>query len=208
VFDGGVRLAGKGAPVQEQKPTRRLAILAAVLLAGCGSSASSRHAASATPSKQVAAPVCLPQARDAVARYLRVAPSAVALAPQTGNNSMPQCSFTAHGARKRTVHVIANVNDGPQPYFVLERTAVEAAQQFTPSRMIAAPQSVTGLGIEADWFPAETQLMATDGKRLITVTVAWGSAPAAGKRALATAALRPYLRPQKNSASEAKGAPG
>ncbi len=71
---------------------------------------------------------------------------------------------------------------------------------FTVSRMIAAPQAVTGLGIEADWFPAETQLMATDGIRLITVSVTSQRGAHGRRRALAEALARTYLRHPKGAA--------
>jgi hypothetical protein len=141
-----------------------------------------------------------------MARFLTVAPNRIALAASTGNNSMPQCSFRARVAGKARVDATANVDNGAQPYFVLERAAIEAAQQFTVSRMIAAPQAVTGLGIEADWFPAETQLMATDGIRLITVSVSWRGSPQARQRALAEALARTYLSHPKRR-SLAKGYP-
>jgi hypothetical protein len=149
--------------------------------------------------------VCLPAAIDAVARYLDVSPASIARARQTGNNAMPQCSLRAHPAHAPKLHLIANIYDGPQPYFVLERTAVEAGQQFTTRRMIAAPVAVTRLGLDADWFPAQKQLMSTDGKRLITVTVGWHGVSVSRQRALARAALAPYLQPKSRSARGASG---
>jgi hypothetical protein len=142
-----------------------------------------------------------------MARFLGAPAGSIALAPSTGNNAMPQCSFRARVGASGRVEATANVNTGPQPYFVLERTAVEAAQQFTATRMIAAPQAVSRLGIEADWFPAETQLMTTDGARLITVSISWRGATRARKRALAVALARTYLRHPKGQASRAKGYP-
>ena len=71
--------------------------------------------------------------------------------------------------------------------------------------MIAAPVSVSGLGLDADWFPAQKQLMSTDGKRLITVTVDWHGVPAARKRAVARAALTPYLQPKHRSNKGSSG---
>jgi hypothetical protein len=209
-----LRGPGQGARVPKEAATRRLTILgalgAALLTAGCGSSSSSSSssgtgATGATGAKRAASPVCLPKAVDAVARYLDVAPGSISLTKQTGNNAMPQCSLRAHPAHAPGIHLIANVYDGPQPYFVLERTAVEAGQQFTDQRMIAAPVTVSGLGLDADWFPAEKQLMSTDGKRLITVTVDWHGVPAARQRAIARAALAPYLQPKRQAG---KGAPG
>ncbi|MHB8690182.1 MAG: hypothetical protein ACYDHH_02955 [Solirubrobacteraceae bacterium] len=53
-------------------------------------------------------------------------------AASTGNNAMAQCSLTTRLASGKRVAVLANVNTGASPYFVLERTIVEANQQFTP----------------------------------------------------------------------------
>jgi hypothetical protein len=166
------------------------------------------HSTGSESAKQRAAALCPPEAQQAMARFLSVPASGIALSTSTGNNAMPQCTFKAGGAAKRPIVLIANVDSGPQPYFVLERTAVEATQQFTATRMIAAPQDVSGLGLDADWFPAETQLMATDGHRLITVSVSWHGASQARKRVIAEAVTRPYLRSHKRSASTTKGAPG
>jgi hypothetical protein len=135
-----------------------------------------------------------------MARFLAVAPTRIVLTASIGSNSMPQCSFRVRVTGKARVQATANVDNGPQPYFVLERAAIEAAQMFTVSRMIAAPQAVTGLGIEADWFPAETQLMATDGIRLITVLVAWHRGARGRRRSLAEALARTYLRHPKGAA--------
>ena len=178
--------------------------MATMLAAGCGSTSSS-SSTSTTPAKHAAPPVCVPGAIDAVARYLDVSPASIARATQTGNNAMPQCSLRAHPAHARKIHLVANIYDGPQPYFVLERTAVEAGQQFTSKRMIAAPVSVAGLGLDADWFPAEKRLMSTDGKRLITVTVDWHGVPGARQRVIARAALVPYLRPKTDSGEGSSG---
>jgi hypothetical protein len=209
VRDVGVRRAGKGPGIPKEAATRRLTILvaaAALLAVGCGSSSSSSSSWSRrVQAKQAAAPVCPPKAVQAVARYLEVSPQSITLAKQTGSNAMPQCSLKAHPAHAPKIHLVANIYDGPQPYFVLERTAVEAGQQFTNQRMIAAPVSVTGLGLDADWFPAERQLMSTDGKRLITVTVDWHGVPMARQRAVARAALAPYLRPKPRPATGASG---
>jgi hypothetical protein len=187
--------------------------LVVLLLCACGHSGlaapakSARTATHAHAFTRPPATPCLPSARRAMARFLAVPTGRIALAASTGNNSMPQCSFRIRVARKTRVEATANVDNGPQPYFVLERAAIEAAQQFTVSRMIAAPQAVTGLGIEADWLPAETQLMATDGIRLITVSVTWRGSSQGRKRALAEALTRTYLSRPRGSASRAKGYP-
>jgi hypothetical protein len=140
-----------------------------------------------------------------MARLLKLSPDRIVVAAGTGNNGMPQCSYSAQVAGHKRVEATANVDTGPQPYFILERTAIEASQQFAPTRLSPAPQAVTRLGIEADWFPAETQLMATDGIRLITVSVSWRDS--SRKRALAEALTRPYLKRSKKGVALAKGYP-
>jgi hypothetical protein len=175
-------------------------------VSACGQSSADKHTSSSS-ARPSGISVCLPVARDAVGRFLSVPPNSVANAASVGNNSYPQCTFTARVGQGTHVQVIANDDNGPQPYFVLERTAVEAGQQFTVNRMIAAPVAVTGLGIEADWFPAETQLMATDGVQLISVTVNWPHATEARKRALAELLTRTYLKNVKGAQLVAKGYP-
>jgi hypothetical protein len=182
--------------------------LVSLLLCGCGSSAPTTRAVRAKPAQTVthvraATPPptpCLAGPRRAMARFLAVAAGRIALTASIGSNSMPQCSFSLRVAGEARVQATANVDSGPQPYFVLERAAIEAAQMFTVSRMIAAPQAVTGLGIEADWFPAETQLMATDGIWLITVSVTWHRGARGRRRALAEVLARTYLRRPKGAA--------
>jgi hypothetical protein len=193
---------------------RRAAGLALLAVCGCGhsapvSSTTTRHASTSARVTASSAPVtaCRPDARTAIAGFLAVAPGSIAVAASTGNNAMPQCSYTVRVPGHRRVQAIANVNTGPQPYFVLERTAIEAAQEFTATRLVAAPEAVTKLGIEADWFPAETQLMATDGLRLITVSISWPHTPQSRQRALAKALTRIYLKPTKRGTTLAKGYP-
>ena len=122
---------------------------------------------------------------------------------------MPQCTFAARAGRDGQLSVTANLYDGPQPYFILERTTVETAQLFTPKRMVPAPQAITGLGLEADWFPARNQLMSTDGIRLVTVSVDWPGTDQARQVRLAEALSRAYLRVPgaKKAEALAKGYP-
>jgi hypothetical protein len=49
------------------------------------------------------------------------------------------------------------------------------------------------LGLDADWFPQEQQIMTTDGHKLITAAVVWRRSKAAERRALAETAARAYL---------------
>ena len=185
-------------------------LCAVVLLnSGCGESGPARHASAARSSARPAASVCLPEAREAIARFLAVQASGIAAAASTGNNSMPECSFSVRVANGKRVEVTADVDTSPQPYFRLERTAIEATQAFLPGRAAPVADSVSGLGLEADWFPAETQLMSTDGVRLLTVTVSWSGATQQHERALAEALSQTYLRVsgRKGAGSLARGYP-
>jgi hypothetical protein len=153
--------------------------------------------------------VCLPRVRTALGRFLLVAPGSIETATSTGSNAMPQCTYVAHVAAGSVIRATANVSTAPQPYYVLERTTVEATQVFGPTRMPATPVVVTGLGLEATWFPDYTELMSTDGRRLITVSVGWRGATQARELALAETMSRPYLSTPagKRASARARGAP-
>jgi hypothetical protein len=138
-------------------------------------------------------PICAVAALHAMARFLRVPPASIATATSQGNNLMPQCSYTAHPGRRQRVEVTANVDTSPSPYFVLERTIEEASQIFGPNRLSAAPINVPGLGLAASWFPEFGWLKATDGRVLVTATVAWNGAKQGRQIALARAVTAPYL---------------
>jgi hypothetical protein len=129
-----------------------------------------------------------------VGRFLAITPSGIAAAASTGNNSMPQCSYTAHLAGGKRVVAVANIDTAPQAYFRLERAAVEEGQAFTSGKPPPPPQSVRHLGMDAFWFPVQTELMTTDGVRLITVSVEWSGVGVKRKQALAVALSRTYLR--------------
>jgi hypothetical protein len=110
---------------------------------------------------------------------------------------MPQCDFKVRPARSDEVAVSATIDTAPQAYVRLERAAVEAGQRFSNTSVVAAPVSVAGLGLDAQWFPADAKLMTTDGARLITVVVSWPAANDARKRSLAESVARPYLEKRK-----------
>jgi hypothetical protein len=153
----------------------------AQLVAGCGGSSPARPA------------VCKLKAQQAIARDLGIAPGAVAYARSVANNDMPQCAFRAR-ASGRTVVVAVNVDNGPQPYFRLLRTVVEASQIFgVPPPGFHAPQGLSGLGPYASWFPNNHQLMATNDRVLLTVTVTWPGRGRDEEVGLARAAVVPYL---------------
>ncbi len=126
-----------------------------------------------------------------------------------GNNAMPQCSFTANTPGHKPVGLTANVDTSPSPYYRLERTAVETTQVIGPSRELPVPSPVAGLGLEAYWFPTQTQLKSTDGVRLVTVSVNWPGAKESRKLTLAAAVSRTYLTTPRGQTAQAlaKGAP-
>jgi hypothetical protein len=163
-------------------------VLAVVLLAGCGSA---HHGPS----------VCVPRARAAVAGRLGVPVAAVSQSVSAGNNGMPECVLTARRSGEPAVRVTVNLDNGPQPYFRLERTVVEASQQFGTVRLYAAPQQIPGLGLDADWFPDGDYVMTTDGARLMTATVGWPHSTQAQRRALAQTAARAFLRRARRRAA-------
>ncbi len=180
-----------------------------VALAGCGSSGSSSTHATNQQHKTLTAAeiVCRPSVIGLIAQHLGVAASQISTSTPKANNEMPQCSFATHTAKHRRIGLLVNYDTGPQPYFIVERTAEEAAQVFTPSRMVAPPVTINHLGLEAFWFPARDQVMATDGIRLITVTVNWPHSRNADRRTIAVAIARPYLKITKQGRAAAKGYP-
>jgi len=129
-----------------------------------------------------------------IARAVGVDAAAVSAKPGTGNNGGPQCEFAAGPAGRRAA-VVANVDTSPQPYGRLERTIVEAGQQFGTVRTFAPPQTVSHLGLDASWFPDLNELMTTDGRALISVTVHWRRASEPRLRELVADVARTYLGP-------------
>jgi hypothetical protein len=108
------------------------------------------------------------------------------------NDGMPQCALSPHPPGASPVLRVANIDNGPQAFFRLERTAVEAAQNFTSPRVVPPPQQITGLRLDADWFPSSQAVMTSDGDRRSTVSVSWRDASTAMKRGLAEAEARAY----------------
>jgi hypothetical protein len=158
-----------------------LIIAATGLLSACGGQ--SQH-------KPV---VCVPSARPTLAAHLRVPLSVVSQAISKGNNGMPQCVLKVSRSGQRPVQVTANLDNGAQPYFRLERTSVEASQQFGTERLYAAPDLIMGLGLDAYWYPDANYVQTTDGVRLITVTVGWPGSSQAQRRALSVAVARGFI---------------
>ncbi len=163
-------------------------LLTALALAGCGTSSR----ASATSTKAAAQPkpppVCEPAASTVIARDAGVGASALTARVTMGDNAEPECHFRGPG-----VSVVVNIDSSPQPYQRLERTIDEAGQQFGTVRNFAPPVSVSKLGLDAAWLPDESKLLTTDGRSLLTITVAWRGENQARQIALATLVARRYL---------------
>ena len=92
---------------------------------------------------------CQARARAVVAHAFGAGETAVSARRSTGNNGSPQCTYALGGARSWSTSTRR-----PQPYFILERTAVEAGQQFATVRTTPLPVHVGGIGLDAFWFPA------------------------------------------------------
>jgi hypothetical protein len=175
------------------------ACIAMLFIGGCGGSTPHKSQTRATVprasiARTAASTPCAVRSRDALARYLALAPASVSVASGTGNNGMPQCTFTAHPAHSGSVSATANIYTGPQPFAILDRTVTETSQVFGPKRFVTAPTAISNLGVEADWFPNLNQLMSTDTVQLVTVTMHWPAAPVRRQIGLAVALTRTYLK--------------
>jgi hypothetical protein len=157
-----------------------------LVVGGCGGSSGRRARVVTHASRPLSA--CLP----AAARIIAGAASGARVSGRVGvaSSGAAQCVFGA-----AAVGVTVDLDSEPQAYQRLERQAVEDDQQFGAVRIEAPPQNLTGLGLNAYWYPTEKQVMTTDGRRLITVIVRWHGVTQARRRALARAVARRYLGP-------------
>jgi hypothetical protein len=123
-----------------------------------------------------------------IAHQAGVRASLVKARAMTGNNGEPECDF-----RGPAVSVAVNVDSSPQPYQRLERTIEEDGQQFGTERNFTPPVTVPKLGLDAAWVPDQSQLLTTDGRSLLTITVTWRGEKRARQVVLATLVARRYL---------------
>jgi hypothetical protein len=173
-----------------------VALLTGLALVGCGTSSRS----SATSTKAAAhlkpPPVCAPAAGFVIARDTGVGAGALEARATMGNNAEPECHFRGPG-----VSVTVNIDSSPQPYQRLERTIEEDGQQFSTVRDFTPPVTVPKLGLDAAWVPDQSKLLTSDGRNLLTITVAWRGEKRARQIALATLVARRYLgKPIPNGA--------
>ena len=133
--------------------------------------------------------MCTANGRAAFAHGVGVSPGSVRERRTVARSGAAECVFSA-----RRVVVSVSVSGAPDAYAVLERQAIEQAQIFGAKRFTPAPVLITGLGADAYWFPAQQQVMTTDGLNLIAVTIAhWPHARTRRRRVLGTSLARPYL---------------
>jgi hypothetical protein len=173
--------------------------MSALGLSACGKAA--KPSSAPAQAKASPPPVCRPAAAAALARGLSVPVGSISARSAVGNNGQPECRWTA-GSR---VRVVANLDGAPQAYFRLERTIIETAQLFRADRTFPAPEQVAGIGLDASWFPTNSQLMTTDGHTLIAVGVHWPRVPQRRMRTVAAAVARQYLGPLDWKAADPPG---
>jgi hypothetical protein len=180
------------------------ALLAAVLLAGCGSSPSGTPTGTApivstapeatTTSDAVAksslARACSSHTRRILRRYGSSKPT-----PFRAPNLAKSCHFEAVDGGP---DVIVELDSAPQPYVRMDREQVEFWQnvEWSDQAAKAAPYPITSLGLGGYWFPLQRRLLTTDGVRLITIKVkSAGSAGGTAGKLIATRLARVYLGP-------------
>jgi hypothetical protein len=156
-------------------------IVATAAAAGCGESSSEpRRAARPTGP-------CVAQARAAVSR---AAGGATARSRVTGvSPGLATCVYAAGALR-----VEALVDTNPQAAVRFNRAVVERDQVAVWSGHHGhAPRLLQGIGQGADWFPDDRQLLTTDGRKLVSVTLVASSLSRAQELRLAEAVARSTL---------------
>lgn len=163
---------------------RSAALPALLALAGCGGGQAERPAAAPTPAHHAAARgPCVAAARAAVA------PAGVTTRVTAVSPGMATCVYEAPRAR-----IDVAIDSNPQAFTRFDRAVVERAQNAAWSHNQAkAPQLLERVGMGADWFPADRQLLTTDGRRLISVTFVRTGLREHARRRLARAMARATL---------------
>ena len=155
--------------------------LVALAIAGCGASAEKpAHPAHAAATPKPASGPCQTTVGAAVA------PSGVSTSVTGVSPGQATCVYAAPARR-----VEVTVDTNPQAQFRFDRAVVERGQNAVWSHTMKAsmPRLIDRIGVGADWFPEEHQLLTTDGKRLITVEVVKGSSRLRLARKVARAQL-------------------
>jgi hypothetical protein len=200
---------GGGSGATADAPVHRVPVAAAVLVAlaavalaaGCGgSSAGARSAAGRTRgaaglASRVLPGPCAAVARNALAAALDANAASLAAHPFTPPSGVAACRFAA-----AHTSVVTTIDSAPQAWNVFNRLTVEYGQNvlWAHQGAKAYPVNIPHLGLDADWLPAEHQVITTDGVRLITVTVNGLPAGAPPAPAVAARLARVYLGPLRN----------
>jgi hypothetical protein len=166
--------------------------LAPLAVGGCGGAATpvGHHRAAAA-----AGGACTSRALATLAAATAIPASAITNARYVATDGSAGCRFTAGRAAGGPLAVAVEINAAPQAYEHLDRQVVEYSQGvlWFHEGEHAYPLSILGLGLEADWFPAESKLMTTDGVRIVSVTVSAAPRRAGSGETLATKLARLYL---------------
>jgi hypothetical protein len=162
---------------------RALALgVAIVAVAACGGSSSvPRRAAHPTSP-------CVAQVRDAVASA-----AGAGLVHTRTTSASPGLATCVYEAGRLSLRVLVDTN--PQAAVRFDRAVVERAQVAVWSgHHERAPRLLHGIGQGADWFPADRQILATDGRKLVSVTLVRSSLAGRHALRLAMAAARATLQ--------------
>jgi hypothetical protein len=160
----------------------------AAALAGCGGSAARAGAGFVRPA-------CSPRTVSALARESGASAGAIAQHAFTQPSGSKACRFGAGGSRALSVTVA--IDSAAQAHYRLDRQVVEYGQTIIWSHQGSAPypQYLAHLAMEADWLPVPRELLATDGVRIVDVTVGhWPPSSPAGAERAAERVVRLYMR--------------
>jgi hypothetical protein len=156
--------------------------VAIVAVAACGGSPSvPRRAAHPTSP-------CAAQVRAAVASA-----AGAGLVQARTTSASPGLATCVYEAKRLSVRALVDTN--PQAAVRFDRAVVERAQVAVWSgHHERAPRLLHGIGQGADWFPADREILATDGRKFVSITLVRSSLPARNALRLAMAAARATLR--------------
>jgi hypothetical protein len=148
-------MTGRKGPSAELGPPHFMNRLAPTLLilvlAGCGGASAPKHAATKNHG-----PKCSAIVSGASTRVI------------DRGSQLVTCSYAAHGERLRITF-----DDGPSAWFRYRRAFEERTQTTvewanTPNQQ---PKAITHIGAGAFWVPATRELVASNGRRLLTIRV-------------------------------------
>jgi hypothetical protein len=175
---------------------RAIAIaIAAVALAasGCGASSSGGRPRAAA----ALGGACTARGLARVAAASAVRLDAISTRRFVETDGSAACRFVAPRSSGGPLALTVDVSGAPQAYNHLERKVEEYSQGviWFHEGEHAYPRPVAGLGLDADWLPAEREVVTTDGVNIVNVTVSSCPHRDGSGEALATAVAHRYLGP-------------